>query len=172
MKVLAYLTIFMVFAGFSKKQDYYLLVNSKEFHIEGSTSIGGFSCSYDLLTTDTLFLNKESELSYRIPVREFGCGNFFLNRDFRKTLKEKEYSDVIITISDLKQREGDYFYTLNLNLAGVKKSFKDLNMIKEGKNLRGAMMLKFSDFDLVAPQKFGGTVKIKNEVKLSILLKT
>jgi len=172
MRILGCLVIVIVLAGFSKKQDYYLLINAKEFHIEGSTSVGGFACSYDLLSTDTLFLNRESELSYKIPVREFGCGNFFLNRDFRKTLKEKEYSDVVITISDLKQREGDYFYTLNLDLAGTKKSFKDLIMTKEGKNLRGTMQLKFSDFDLVAPQKFGGTIKIKNEVKLSILLKT
>jgi len=172
MRTLAYLILFIVFVGFTKKQEYYLLVNAKEFHIEGSTSIGGFSCSYDLLSTDTLFLNKESELSYKIPVREFGCGNFFLNRDFRKTLKEKEYSDVVITISDLKQIKGNYFYTLHLDLAGTKKSFKDLMMTKEGKNLKGVMELKFSDFDLVAPQKFGGTIKIKNEVKLSILFKT
>jgi len=172
MRVLAYITIFLTFVSFIEKQDYYFLINAKEFQVEGTTSIGEFSCSYDLHSKDTLFLNNKSELSYKIPVREFGCGNFFLNRDFRKTLKEREYSEVIITISDLKQREGNYFYTLVLSLAGCKKTFKDLTMVREGKNLRGTMQLKFSDFDLVAPKKFGGTIRIKDEVKLSILLKT
>ncbi len=172
MRVFGFLILLMVGMGFtSQNNNKYLLLNSKKFTVEGSTSIGGFTCDYELQTKDTLFLNKKSALFYKLPVREFGCGNFMLNRDFRKTLKEKEYPEVIIALSDVRLSGGNYLYTLHLNLAGKRKTFQNLVLIKEGRNYKGELELKFSDFNLTAPEKLGGAIKIKEEIQLSILLR-
>lgn len=172
MRVFGFLIIFIVAMGFTTQNNSkYLLLNSKKFTVEGSTSIGNFTCDYELQTKDTLFLNKKSALLYKLPVKEFGCGNFMLNRDFRKTLKEKEYPEVAIVLSDVRPNGGNYIYTLHLNLAGKRKTFQNLSLVKEGKNYKGTLQLKFSDFDLTAPEKLGGAIKIKEEIQLSILLR-
>lgn len=172
MRVFGFLIMIMVLMGFTQNKSNYLLINSKKFTVEGSTSIGNFTCDYDLKIKDTLFLNKKSALIYKLPIKEFGCGNFMLNRDFRKTLKEKEHPQVSIVLSDVRQSGVNYLYTLHLDLAGKKKTFHNLVLIKQGRGYKGDLELKFSDFNLVAPQKLGGAIKIKEEIQLSILLET
>ena len=58
-------------ALFSTPKDY-LLVSTKQFTVQGTTSIGGFECTYDLKTKDTLFFNDEHKISrviHSIPVK-------------------------------------------------------------------------------------------------------
>lgn len=45
----------LVVAGalFSTPKEY-LLVSTKQFTVQGTTSIGGFECNYDMLAKDTL----------------------------------------------------------------------------------------------------------------------
>lgn len=170
MRVFSYLII-LVFVGFTRQQNDYLVLNSKKFTVEGSTSIGSFTCNYDLQTKDTLFFNQKSGLSYKVPVRGFGCGNFLLNRDFRKTLKENQYPEVSISLFDVRKEKNNYIYNLHLNLAGKEKMFQNLVLTKEGNTLKGNIALKFGDFDLEPPKKLGGAIKINEEIKLSILLR-
>jgi len=172
MRVFGFLIMVMVLTGFAPNKSNYLLLNSKKFTVEGSTSIGNFTCDYDIKAKDTLFLNKKSALIYKLPIKEFACGNFMLNRDFRKTLKENKHPEVTIVFSDIRVNGANYLYTLHLDLAGKKKTFQNLVLIRQGRNYKGTLELQFSDFNLVAPQKLGGAIKIKEEIQLSILLQT
>ncbi|MBC8883441.1 hypothetical protein H9X57_08640 [Flavobacterium piscinae] len=91
---------------FSTPKEDYLLVSTKQFTVQGTTSIGGFECNYDMNAKDTLFFNqphKQTKISHSVPVKNFGCGNFILNNDFRKTLKEKEFPTVRIELSNFKK---------------------------------------------------------------------
>lgn len=171
MRVLGCIFLLAALFGFMKPSKDYLLLSSKKFTVEGSTSIGSFTCKYDFQAKDTLFLSSKYGLSQRVPVKEFGCGNFLLNHDFRKTLKAKEHPQVFIQLSEVRKHGENYLYTLQLDLAGKKKTFQNLVLIKEGKNLAGDLELKFGDFDLQPPKKLGGAIKIREEIKLSILLK-
>lgn len=172
MRILGYIIIFAVLLGFMKPSKEYLLLSSKKFTVEGSTSIGSFTCKYDFQTQDTLFLSSKKGLSQGVLVKEFGCGNFLLNHDFRKTLKAKEYPEVLIHLSEVRKHGENYLYTLRLDLAGKKKIFQNLVLSKEGKNLTGNLELKFADFDLHPPKKLGGAIKIEEEIKLSIIFTT
>lgn len=172
MRVFGCLIVFLVFTGFSRHKNDYLLLSSKKFIVEGSTSLGSFTCNYDIHTKDTLFLIRKQGFTDKVPVKEFGCGNFLLNRDFRKTLKEKSYPNVIINLSEVRKQGENYTYNLHLDLAGKKKSFQNLVLKKDGKNLIGGIELKFSDFDLHPPTKLGGAIKIDEGIKLSILFRT
>lgn len=172
MRVIGLIIIFIVFVSFTGSNSKYLLLNSKKFTVEGSTSLGSFTCNYDLETKDTLFLSQKTGFTDKVPVKEFGCGNFMLNRDFRKTLKEKQYPFVAISLSEVRRQGENYLYTLNLDLAGKKKTFRNLVLTKENKNLKGSIELKFSDFDLQPPTKLGGAIKIDENIKLSILFRT
>lgn len=157
---------------FSTPKDY-LLVRTKQFTVHGTTSIGGFECTYDLKTKDTLFFNdnqKTSKFIFSIPVKEFGCGNFMLNSDFRKTLKAKEYPTVKIELSNFK-KQNDYFYCdLNLNLVGKLKQYKNLKLKTGKNNVSGNVSLNFSEFGLKPPSKAGGLIKVDEQIKVEISL--
>ncbi len=159
---------------FSTPKDY-LLVSTKQFTVQGTTSIGGFECNYDMKTKDTLFFNqpdKAAKITHTVPVKNFGCGNFMLNNDFRKTLKEKEYPTVRIELFNFKKSAENYSCDLALNLVGKQKTYKNL-LLKNDKNfLNGSITLHFSDFNLVPPKKIGGMIKIKEEITLSVSLQT
>jgi hypothetical protein len=153
----------------------YLLVSTKQFTVQGTTSIGGFECNYDMTTKDTLFLNqvkKTNKISHFIPVKKFGCGNFILNSDFRKTLKEKEFPQIRIELSNFKNSRDNYYCDLTLNLVGKQKIYRNLPLKFEDNRLNGSITLNFSDFDLTPPKKVGGMIKVNEEIKLSVSLFT
>lgn len=162
----------LVFGSFTTNKNEYILLHSKVFSVKGSTSIGNYDCDYRLETQDTLFLNHKKGIHYKVPVKEFGCGNFLLTRDFRKTLREKEYPFVHIHVSEVKKSGNAYHYNLRIDLAGKIRNFQNLKFNAEKNGLRGNVQLKFSDFNLTPPQKLGGAIKVKEEINLSIWLKT
>jgi hypothetical protein len=126
-------------------------------------------------TKDTLFFNqphKQTKISHLVPVKNFGCGNFILNNDFRKTLKEKEFPNVRIELSNFKKSAENYSCDLTLNLVGKQKIYKNLPLKYDKNSLIGNITLQFSDFNLIPPKKIGGMIKIKEEIKLSVSLQT
>lgn len=161
-------------ALFSTPKDY-LLVSTKQFTVQGTTSIGGFECNYDMNAKDTLFFNqphKQTKISHSVPVKDFGCGNFILNNDFRKTLKEKEFPTVRIELSNFKKSADNYSCDLILNLVGKQKIYKNLPLKYDRNQLIGNITLQFSDFNLTPPKKIGGMIKINEEIKLFVSLQT
>lgn len=151
----------------------YLLVSTKQFTVQGTTSIGGFECNYDMNTKDTLFFNQSGRTSvftHKVPVKEFGCGNFMLNKDFRKTLKENEFPQINIELSNFKKSSDNYSCDLTLKLVGKNKIYKNLPLKFEKNQLSGNVVLNVSDFELTPPKKMGGMIKIKDEIKLTIRL--
>lgn len=154
-----------------KVHDDFLLVNSKQFTVQGNTSIGGFECHYQRPSKDTLFINKPGDIvSYSIPVREFGCGNFMLNHDFRKTLKAKEFPEIHIDFLHLKRQKNQLFCDVRIRLAGTTKVYKNVLLEKVANEIRGELTLNFSDFKLTPPKKVGGMVKVKEEIKIILHL--
>lgn len=151
----------------------YLMVTRKEYTVYATTSIGGFECKYDLTTKDTLFFNESrrvTKLAHSIPVKEFGCGNFMLNSDFRKTLKEKEFPKVKIELTNFKKQGEILYCDLNLNLVGKLKQYKNLKLKKDKKRVYGDVFLNFSDFGLKPPNKAGGLIKIEEQIKIEVSL--
>ncbi len=168
------LLITMAVMLFSTPKDY-LLVSTKQFTVHGSTSIGGFECTYDLKTKDTLFFNnskKNSKFSYSIPVKEFGCGNFLLNSDFRKTLKADEYPKITIELTNFKRQDENYYCDLQFNLVGINKTYKNLKLKTYKDKIEGNIVVYFSDFGLKPPKKAGGLIKIQEDIKIAISLNT
>lgn len=173
LRVFSFLFVVTV-ALFSTPRNY-LLVSTKQFTVHGSTSIGGFECNCELDTKDTLFYNtslKGNMISHSVSVKNFGCGNFLLNNDFRKTLKEKEYPNIGVELANFKKNANSFTCDLTLMLVGKKKMYKNLPLKLEKKKLKGNVLINFSDFDLTAPKKMGGMIKIKEKINLIVSLQT
>src|SRR5690625_643483 len=174
MRVFSLLILLITFVGFTTdtEKDSSLQLTSGKFTVKGKTSIGKFECDYKLKTKDTLFFNQEKGFAYHVPVVDFKCGNFLLNKDFRKTLKHKEFPEVYFKLLHLKPKtEKEYNFDLYLKIAGKEKFIKNLVLKEKHHKLKGNVDLKFSDFDLTPPKKLGGAIKIEEEINLAIELK-
>lgn len=169
MRILAFILL-IVFSGFSNSEAY-IVVQTKQFTVKGTTSVGDFECHYFPSVKDTLALqshSKHHKLCFDIPVKDFGCGNFMLTRDFRKTVKEKQYPYAKVEVMNVRKKGNAFSCDLFIMLAGKQKVYKDIPLKKDQNQLLGETILLFRDFDLSPPRKLGGIIKVKDEIEVAL----
>ncbi|MGY6744310.1 MAG: hypothetical protein ACXIUQ_16340 [Cecembia sp.] len=156
------------------KEEREVVVTKKMITVSGQTSIGGFDCDYAKNSLkDTLIIDsplKSKELVFDIPVQEFSCGNFLLNRDFKKTIKAEDYPHARVRVKNLKSNYGHYSCDLSVDIVGKKLHYKDLPLKRVADGISANLVLSFSELELEAPKKLGGLVKVEEELKLEFKL--
>jgi hypothetical protein len=168
------LTLFMFLFGLLPKEE--LIVTEKILTVSGKTTLGGFSCEYvDRDFQDTLFIDTKNrstnpDLVFDIPVREFACGNFVLNSDFRKTIKAEEYPTALIKVREFRAKGKHIVCDLQVELAGKKLEYKNLVLQRKENGLVGNLILSFDELELKAPHKMGGLIKVNEELILNFHL--
>jgi hypothetical protein len=167
------LLILLLLVGVPNKERT-LVVTRKMIQVSGQTSLGGFNCDYNKIgLKDTLFLDavgKVKEIVFDVPVEDFSCGNFLLNRDFRKTLQAEKFPQAIVKVKNLRSNYGYYTCDLAVDLVGKKLNFTDLMLKRVADGLTGELVLSFEQLELKAPSKMGGLVKVDEKLNLSIFL--
>ena len=151
-----------------------LMILEKEITVSGNTSLGKFDCTYNVEgLKDTLsFVDNKSKdtFLFDIAVADFGCGNLFLNNDFRKTIKAKEFPKARVKVTNLRKNKGSYRCDLHLEIAGKRLYFKDFHLNLNDEKLMGYLRLNFDTLGLDPPRKFGGLVKVDDALYLSLAL--
>jgi hypothetical protein len=151
-----------------------LIVQEKRIAVNGRTSIGGFTCRYsERNLRDTLFVDftaRTPDLVFDIVVDDFGCGNFVLNRDFKKTLKSKEFPKARVRVGNIRTRSSRYFCDLRVNMVGRKLDFKELELVRSKEGVTASIEMGFSTLGLEPPRKMGGLVTVDEALKLDIFL--
>lgn len=167
------LVLLFLLPGFAA-QEQYLVVRGKRVSVQAVTSVGAINCSFENThQADTLFLNRQAgqneRLVMELPVKAFGCGNILLNRDFHRTLKSETYPEIKVTVLEMKQDGQRMKGCLLVQLAGKKQVYRNVNFCrKPGQRLSATLCLQFSDFELAMPKKFGGLVKVDEELKVTV----
>lgn len=158
----------------STPQEKELVITQKTITVSGHTSVGGFNCSFVRNgLKDTLSLNSNDQrvaLNFDIPVSEFGCGNFLLNRDFRKTIKAEQFPKCQVKVANLRRNQHHYTCKLTVFLAGKTLEFDNFQLKNTKEGLQGQLSLSFSALSLEAPKKMGGLIKVEEQLDLQILL--
>jgi len=174
MASIGYATLLMLSLLFPRQEC--TVISKQEFIIEGDTSLGDFKCKYESMAKDTLFWNgktaKNTLLQYEIPGKEFGCGNFILNKDFRKTIRVKEYQYTKIELLNIRKNADEMACDVKLQLAGKQKRYQNVELKRTKNTLKGTLVVNFSDFDLQSPKKMGGLVKVNEKINLCVVLYT
>lgn len=151
-----------------------IIILKQAFTIEGATSIGDFSCTYELEQRDTVHTGnasaEDNSITYVIPSDAFGCHNFLLTRDFKKTIRAKEFKDIKVEMCRLRKTGHHYTCDLKLRLAGKEKIYENTSLRTKAGGLAGTLVVQFSEFNLTPPKKLGGLVKVKEDIKISINL--
>ncbi|AFL85210.1 hypothetical protein Belba_2666 [Belliella baltica DSM 15883] len=151
-----------------------LIIKEKTISVSGQTSLGSFKCDYlNQGFKDTLFINSAQSrepIVFDIPVHEFGCGNFLLNKDFRKTIKADEYPHAKVRVNNLQTKGKDYTCDVLVNIVGKRLHYKALHLSNGGKQLKGEIVINFDELGLEPPKKLGGLIKVEDKLALEIKL--
>lgn len=167
------LVILLIILGLSNKEKE-MVVTAKKIIVTGQTSLGGFKCDYSKNgLKDTLYIDNQlhaKELVFDIQVQNFSCGNFLLNKDFRKTIKADEFPKAEVRVRNLKSNSGGYYCDLYVDLVGKKITHQKLPLQKTKEGLKANLILSFGELDLDPPKKLGGLVKVEEQLALEIAL--
>lgn len=176
-------------SGFTRI-DTWVIDSESQLTIQGSTNVNAFICKIEYRAgTDTLHYlqnNSTHELRFMrsrmtLPIRNFDCGAKPISKDFRKTLKAETHPNLEITFVSLKtlnfKENSNIKGVVDITLAGVTQRYTICYEVRVKPNgkvlLRGIQAVNFSDFQLVAPEKLKGLIKVKEglRVEFNLVLK-
>lgn len=152
----------------------YFIITQQQIIVSGDTSFGDFDCKYskaglqDTLRFDNPGINKV--MRFLIPVKDFSCGSFLINKDFKSTIKADKYPNAEVQVRNFRNENGHYKCDLIVDLVGKKLEFPGLALIKKRDGLLGHLNLSFERLDLEAPKKLGGLIKVEEKLELEVLL--
>lgn len=145
--------------------------------INGTTNINSFKCvnnSFHQVAPISLNhsnVNKFSETSINLIVNDFDCRNRVMTHDFRNILHSEKYPFLNITFLALDKKDhNNYKAFVQVKMMNKVKKYS-LDLILKDSTLVGNKTLRFSEFDIVPPKKFGGMVTVKDDLNLAISLK-
>jgi len=187
--IIVILTAGMAGSGF-KSKGIWVIDAESQLTILGSTNVNEFSCKIEYCTgTDTLrFMetNGARELRFTrsrmtVPVRSFDCGAKPISKDFWKTLKAETHPNLEINFISLQnvfiREQANIEGVVDITLAGVTTRYRICYRALHEKNgdvlLTGRHSVNFSDFELEAPEKLKGLIKVKEalQVEFNLVLK-
>lgn len=151
-----------------------LIFTEQKVEVKGYTSVGKFTCEFQKVSQgDTIHINSGSAqkaLQLQIPVKDFSCGNFLLNKDFRSTLKAEDFPFAYVEVTNLREKSGELFCRLKIDLVGKKLDFPEVHLKKVPNGFVGKLILDFQMLELTPPSKLGGLVKVEDQLDLELLL--
>lgn len=188
-KIFTLMAALLLSSGFAD-EGIWIIDAESQLTIHGSTNVNHFICKIDYCTgTDTLRYVENSsgnELRFTrslmtVPVKSFDCGAKPISKDFWKTLKADVYPEMSINFISLQnlyfKNNSNVDGIVDITLAGVTTRYTIKYNVHVNDNgtvlLRGRHAVNFSDFQLVAPEKLNGLIKVKEALKVdfNLLLK-
>jgi len=152
--------------------------------IQGSTNIGGYSCSLEKVYSDEplIYTQIDEELRFKpnrlaLPVKEFECNNFLIDNDFQELLKASEHKNIFVEMLELENPEainGKVFGKVKITIMNTEKVYKIpfQSRHNDSKNfsLTGKVNLVFSDFNLSPQKRFGVMIIIDDIIAVNFKL--
>jgi hypothetical protein len=155
--------------------------------VAGSTNVNKFNCDIsNYYKPDTLsFFNTNKgpvpiSGMMRLDIKQFDCHHPMMTNDLRKTLKAKEFPQMIIKFinisryPDINNEKRLVTGIVNIELAGKTRRYEVNYTFKNQENntltLVGTRRVNFSDFGIIPPRKIGGMIQTNNELDITFNL--
>lgn len=158
--------------------------------VTGKTNVNSFQCTTLYCGRDTLVLRESVGTppvflkgNVQLDASAFSCGMQLMTNDFNKTIKAKEHPAIAIDFISFERTpvygctEERFKGRMKISLAGITKTF-DVDCAIEARStgiiyLRGNRAFEFADFNLTAPSRMMGMVKVEDklEVRFNLALK-
>jgi hypothetical protein len=172
----------------SEKPVKWIIEKTSTLRIDGKSNVNSFTCDIEEYNRKDTIISGSYTVSHpvmlsgslKLEIVQFNCHSSLITRDFRKTLKAKEYPEMVIRfikIESMPELTGESELikgVVEVEVAGVVKQI-DMNYSFTKTNnglvqLNGEKNFCFSDFNLKPPKKLAGLIRIKDDFKVSFQL--
>lgn len=155
-----------------------------EVVIAGTTNVNNFTCKYNLQELEVpirLIYDEKSEhilfknAELKLVNDCFDCGGKTINRDFQELLKTEKHPQVglrLLYVEPPSVNQNMVRVGLEIKIAGVTRKYQTQLHCEQAKDIcvKGTLDLKLSDFELKAPKKMLGMIKVDDEIKVHVTL--
>lgn len=177
MKKLIYILFLFLFLGFSIIEKTKVTITDKsEILIIGKSNVNQFQCEYnqDLIHSEIIVShftkNNKTILNnavIEIKSEGFDCAHKMITRDLKTVLKSHEYQNIIVVINELVEVKSGLIAKVSVVIAGVEKKYElPITFNTKDNNVKGNLKININDFNLKAPKKVLGLIKLNNEVNI------
>jgi hypothetical protein len=162
------------------------LVSSKAY-IVGTTNVNRFHCDLETSINSQLEVMTTSNgdtlnfdgLTLVFPIAQFDCGMVLMTQDFRSFLQADQFPELIIDIqhmvinrSESLMEKVSIVADVSIQLSGQLKSHQIrrgyvMEMPDDEIRFVGEDYVRFTDFGLIPPTKFFGTVRVQDELEIA-----
>ncbi len=161
-----------------------VVLNESKLRINGTSNVTDFECKYaNSFELDTLShqleISKDSILvsgdNLPLTIDSFDCGKRAINRDFKSTLKSKEYPNIDISLLEVfSENDIPTSASIAISLGGTTQkylvSLTEEVMDDKVVSISGTQKLKLSDFNLEPPRALFGLIKVRDELVVTFEL--
>lgn len=157
--------------------------NSADVHIKkgsqitisGTSNVNQFSCAYTTRIAEGCqdvhynFFNNIITLNnaeLKLKSKAFDCGGRMINKDFNKLMQSDEYPNITITFTQIDIKEHQYKVDAMIEIADEINLYTFIILPQHGNNYKGNLELNINDFDMEAPVKLLGTIKVDPNINI------
>ena len=155
-----------------------------EVVIAGTTNVNTFTCKYNLQELEMPIRLVYDEKSEQIHFKNaelklvndcFDCGGKAINKDFQELLKTERHPQVglkLLYVEPPTPNQNIVDVGVEIKIAGVSRKYRTELHCEQTKDIcvNGTLALKLSDFELEAPKKMLGMIKVDDEIKVHLTL--
>jgi hypothetical protein len=160
----------------------WVITSGCSLRVDGSTNVNSFSCAITgynkpdtiLVTRGNSSIQLDGDIQLDVP--RFDCHNAVMTADLRKTLKAKQFPNLVIRFISIDKypcqatSETITKGIVVIELAGVSRQFeinyKIASVDQNNITLAGFQKLNFSDFNIAPPKKLGGMIKTNDQLNV------
>lgn len=181
MKTLASL-FFIVNVGFfiltNNSAEVYIKEGS-QISISGKSNINQFNCDYTLQLAQGSqkvyynFFNNVITLSnaeLKLKSEAFDCGGRMINKDFNKLMQSDEHPYILINLIQIYSEASHYKIDAMIEIADEVNLYTFTVSLKDGYHYQGNLELNINDFDMQAPVKLLGAIKVDPNINIEFHL--
>jgi len=154
--------------------------------IQGSSNIGDYWCKLNTIELgDSIYLHLQNgnlssidNSKLFLPVKDFKCVNFLMNRDFQNLLKAKQHRNISIQLTSLAHPENRNYAKLGgkvkITITNISRTYPvvfEYSKINQNNfTLTGKTIINLNDYKLEAPRRLGGMIRFEREVAVDYSL--
>ncbi|MFC0605487.1 hypothetical protein [Winogradskyella pulchriflava] len=169
---------------FNSKEVKVFLSPDSYLKINGKTNVSTFQCQFDIATfskgVSLMYKDYDSIIKFdaaklTLPNLKFDCGGKAINKDFNKLLNTDEHPEIILNLREISKQLNDK-NTVNaiieITICDIIKTYTiPVSVANEGGIcVSGLLPININDFNLTAPTKMLGIVKVYPEIEIDFLL--
>ena len=158
-----------------------IIKEDSRLFIKGTSNVNQFTCDYKkpLEPQSLSLIYEEIEKSWVLQDAElflkstsFDCGGRKINKDFQELIKSSQFPAIQIEVCEIKPEDSHLTAKIEVSIAGITKPFPVTIAIDNDNDFTYTSILKLNieDFDLKAPTKMMGLIKVHEEISIHVKL--